>query len=123
MFSAKVSGAPRRAIAISKDARGAVDARTWSARRWPRPPPFKATSPTFVTGSTDRDGSRRASTVYGAYRPRCAVAAQSRRYRSDHSQAIPEADRALGVRPVPVPRLEARAVVRAQPAAVRGRIN
>ena len=67
-----------------------------------------------LSGSTG-DAGTPSRAVPRASWPRRAVAPQPRRHRSDHPEAVPEADRANGLRAVPVPRLEARTVVRAEP--------
>src|SRR5918992_562904 len=115
---AKANGARLQATGISRAGRAAADARTWSARRWPLRRQFKAISPTFASGSTGNGPSA----LYGASWIGGAIAPQSCRHRSDHPEAIPEADRANRIRPVPLSRLEARAVVRAEPAAIRQRV-
>ena len=81
------SAAPRPATATSKAGRAAADARTWSARRWPRPPRFAATSPTCAAGTT-ADGA-----VPQAHRAGGAAGAARRRHRPDHPEAVPEAAR------------------------------
>ena len=110
------------ATATSKAARARAAARTWSARRWPPPPPSPATSSTSATGSDlSMDAFTRHTGLVGAARSR------RRRYRPDHSQAVPQEHRAHRLRAGPVLRLAlsarrlAQPRLRAEPAALPGR--
>src|SRR5207237_6597381 len=73
--------------------------RTWSARQWPRRRPSPVIWWTFGN-STD-------GTVYPRHRHSRPPRPGERRYRPDHSQAIPQADRADRLRPVSLLRLAA----------------
>ena len=96
---ARATAAPRPRTATSRGGRARARARTWSAPRWPPPPRSPATSPTRGS-SADARAAQRHGEGRGA-RPR------RRRHRPDHPEAVPEADRALGVRAVPLLRLGA----------------
>ena len=79
-----------------------------SARRWPPPPRSPATSPTCGTLGVKAapPGDGRAAVLDRA----------RRRHRPDHPEAVPEADRALGLRRVPLLRLDEGSRLRAAPA-------
>src|SRR5918995_913661 len=94
------SGVPRPRIATSRGARARAAAPISSAPGWRRPPPSRATSSTSGTGASDGASRGHRGEGLGTRPCRC-------RHRPDHSQAVPEADRANRVRSVPLPRLEA----------------
>ena len=76
--------------------------------------PLSGDSPRTRLGRTGREGAA------AGHRPRGGARPGRRRHRPDHPEAVPEADRALRLRGVPVLRLDEGSGVRAAPARVRG---
>ncbi len=82
----RASAALRRAIATSKAARDAADARIWSRRRWPRQPRLQDILLTFATGKF----SRRGECLMEPFHTLTALAAPLDRANVDTDQIIPK---------------------------------
>ena len=94
---------PRRPTATSRAARAAAGGRTRSALRWPLRRRWPVTSSTSARRSP---WSLWREAVSPHYRARCRPRPGRRRHRPDHSEAVPEAHRALGLGRVPLLRLD-----------------